>query len=360
MHQGDHQRPPLSKIRPCEGDDISLTERSQRYKLNAAQKFMDLIAGYMAPHEGKEFLRKTCQKMFPDAFPKPRSEKFGFIMESLAERWLESENKVEARIVLSVVTPHVTFGEMLNYIPDLSDHQFRMSRKVARHITRTDEDQEHHRESYHKDRVDLFIRFITDPIIMIGLHYSRVRTRLSTKETIEILNVLRLHRKSEVIRLYYKFLKESNLENMKLSRSTLFRILDACAAKERKSVKCLDSYVALGMEIPEIVIIAEQEYHDVKKAIANIEAFRRHQLRAARSERHRIDLINNLVEDEAFVLMDWIQKWLPAFSRETQAQYFGKKQISWHCTDVSTVLDGKKVHHSFIHVMEEDSQVITE
>uniref|UniRef100_A0A914CQN3 Uncharacterized protein n=1 Tax=Acrobeloides nanus TaxID=290746 RepID=A0A914CQN3_9BILA len=82
-------------------------------------------------------------------------------------------------------------------------------------------------------------------------------------------------------------------------------------------------------------------------------AFIRHQPTAACSERHRIDLINNLVEDEAFVLMDWIQKWLPAFSRETQAQYFGKKQISWHCADDTTVLNGKKVHHSFIHVMEE-------
>jgi hypothetical protein len=49
----------------------SLSERTQRYKLSAAPKFMELIAGYMAPNEGKEFLRKACQKKFPDVFSKP-------------------------------------------------------------------------------------------------------------------------------------------------------------------------------------------------------------------------------------------------------------------------------------------------
>lgn len=84
---------------------------------------------------------------------------------------------------------------------------------------------------------------------MIGLPYGRISTRLSDKQKIEIPNVLRMHRKSEIVRLYYKFLEESNLQNMKLSRATLFRILDVCAAKERKAITCLDSYVALGMEV---------------------------------------------------------------------------------------------------------------
>lgn len=89
---------------------------------------------------------------------------------------------------------------------------------------------------------------------MIGLPYGRVFAKLSDKQKIEIPNVLRLQRKAEIIRLYYKFLEESNLNNMKLSRATLFRILDVCSAKERKAVTCLDSYVALGMEVCILVL----------------------------------------------------------------------------------------------------------
>jgi hypothetical protein len=84
---------------------------------------------------------------------------------------------------------------------------------------------------------------------MIGLPYGRVVTRLFNKEKVEIPNVLRMHRKAEIVRLYNKFLEESNMVHMKLSRATLYRILDVCLAKERKAVTCLDSYIALGLEV---------------------------------------------------------------------------------------------------------------
>ena len=51
---------------------------------------------------------------------------------------------------------------MLSFIPDLSDHQFRMSRKIAKHETSYTEHEDKHRERFQKDKVDLFIRFITE------------------------------------------------------------------------------------------------------------------------------------------------------------------------------------------------------
>lgn len=84
---------------------------------------------------------------------------------------------------------------------------------------------------------------------MVGLPYGRVTARLSNKDKVEIPNALRLHRKTEIMRLYDKFLDDADLHHMKLSRSTYFRILDACTAKERKAVTCLDSYIAFGMEV---------------------------------------------------------------------------------------------------------------
>lgn len=123
---------------------------------------MELISKFLAPKEETEILLRACQKMFPREHPRPDSDKFRIIMEDLSERWLESEDKWESRVILSVVTPHITFGEILQYIPDLNDYQFRMSRKIRHHETISDEHLDRHRERFHRDRVDLFIRFITE------------------------------------------------------------------------------------------------------------------------------------------------------------------------------------------------------
>lgn len=108
----------------------------------------------------------------------------------------------------------------------------------------------------------------------------------------------------------------------------------------------------------EAIVVAEQEFHDIKTAIEHIEEFKRHQLRASRSERHRIKLIQGISEGSAFVLLDYAQKMLPTYSRETQAQYFGKDAAaSWHIAHVTTLLGTKTVHHTFVHVQENGAQV---
>lgn len=109
----------------------------------------------------------------------------------------------------------------------------------------------------------------------------------------------------------------------------------------------------------EFVIVAEQENHDIKAAITHIEEFKRHQLRASRSERHRIELIEGLSERKAFVLIDWAQNMLPTYSRERQDQYFGKdKAAAWHITHTTTRLNDNNVHHTHVHIMEHDAKVI--
>jgi hypothetical protein len=109
---------------------------------------------------------------------------------------------------------------------------------------------------------------------------------------------------------------------------------------------------------PEAIIVAEHELGDIKKAVAHVEEFKRHQLRATRSERHKIDLIDGLSEGTAFLWMDFAQKLLAIYSRETQAQYFAKRGMVWHLTSITTIISGKKVHHTMVHIMEDGKQVI--
>lgn len=107
----------------------------------------------------------------------------------------------------------------------------------------------------------------------------------------------------------------------------------------------------------EAKIKAEQELNEVQQAIHQIDDLKRHQIRATRSERHRIELIQNFDEHKALIWMDYAQKFLATYGRERQDQYFGKKGLSWHITTITTKLDDKYIHATMVHIIESDKQV---
>ena len=49
-------------------------------------------------------------------------------------------------------------------------------------------------------------------------------------------------------------------------------------------------------------------------------------------------------------------KWLPQRYRETQADWFGKKGISWHVSVAVPRLAGQLEQETFVHILEESSQ----
>ena len=49
-------------------------------------------------------------------------------------------------------------------------------------------------------------------------------------------------------------------------------------------------------------------------------------------------------------------KWLPQRYRETQADWFGKRGISWHVSVVVRKLADQLEQQTFVHILEESSQ----
>ena len=66
------------------------------------------------------------------------------------------------------------------------------------------------------------------------------------------------------------------------------------------------------------------------QAVQAIENWKAHQLRCHRQNKARLDIIDLLKEDTIFVTQDWAMKFLPQKYRETEADWFGKRGISWH------------------------------
>ena len=84
--------------------------------------------------------------------------------------------------------------------------------------------------------------------------------------------------------------------------------------------------------------LSEEDHNDMmysrQQAIQAIEAWKVHQLRSHQQDKCRSDILRELSCEEVFITQDWAMKFLPVKYRETQADWFGKRGISWHISVV--------------------------
>ena len=70
----------------------------------------------------------------------------------------------------------------------------------------------------------------------------------------------------------------------------------------------------------------------------------------------RTDIVDSIQEDSVLITQDFAMKFLPAHYRETQAEFFGKRGISWHLTVCQSKQGGELVAQTFVHIIESGLQ----
>ena len=97
--------------------------------------------------------------------------------------------------------------------------------------------------------------------------------------------------------------------------------------------------------------------YSFRQAKSVISSWKAHQLRSIQQDKARFELSTKLEPNEVFITQDWAMKFLPQKYRETQADWFGKRGISWH---ISVILcrssSGALLHQTLVHVFEKCSQ----
>ena len=73
-------------------------------------------------------------------------------------------------------------------------------------------------------------------------------------------------------------------------------------------------------------------------------------------DRARTDIIDSLQEDSVLITQDFAKKFLLTQYRETQADFFGKRGISWHLTVCQSKQRGELVVQTFVHIIESGLQ----
>ena len=93
-----------------------------------------------------------------------------------------------------------------------------------------------------------------------------------------------------------------------------------------------------------------------RTACDGIRSWKTHQLRMVHQDTARTDILDSLQEDSVLITQDYAMKFLPTQYRETQAEFFGKRGISWHLTVCQSKQVGELVAQTFVHIIESGLQ----
>lgn len=87
-----------------------------------------------------------------------------------------------------------------------------------------------------------------------------------------------------------------------------------------------------------------------------IQSWKYHILRSINQDKARLDALEQLEKGTVLIVNDWAMKFLPQKYRESQADWFGKRGISWHISVVYRRLDGVLQWQGFIHIIQSCNQ----
>ena len=92
------------------------------------------------------------------------------------------------------------------------------------------------------------------------------------------------------------------------------------------------------------------------EAAQNILSWKALQLRSKIQDMARVDALEQLDNSFVIITQDWAMKFLPQKYRESQADWFAKRGISWHISVVARRLNGKLQNQSFVHIVKNCNQ----
>ena len=101
--------------------------------------------------------------------------------------------------------------------------------------------------------------------------------------------------------------------------------------------------------------------YTLEQAYRVIESQKAHQLRSIQQDKARTSLLENLQTSSVLITQDWAMKFLPQKYRETKADWFAKRGISWHISVVARKIADKLQHQASVHIAgncSEDSNVV--
>ena len=167
-------------------------------------------------------------------------------LKALAEAYHNAASWDTRRQVLSIMAGVGNFNNIAHYIPGLTRYRYTVANLHRLQFGRGAQLplQPTTRIRVNLSQLDHFLGFITSPHLVQDLPFGQKYLKLSTGDTIEVPNVIRLMIPQRVVQQYKHYCSETNFKPF--SDTTMLRVLSECSASVRKSLQGLDYFAAEG------------------------------------------------------------------------------------------------------------------
>ena len=95
--------------------------------------------------------------------------------------------------------------------------------------------------------MNLFVGYFSDAIL-IRLPFGQLNVKHDGTKT-RIGAVMRKQGNAEIVELYIKYLSDTAQMDLALSKPTLYKLLEVCSTSPRKSLTCVDYFIADAHEV---------------------------------------------------------------------------------------------------------------
>lgn len=145
-----------------------------------------------------------------------------------------------------------------------------------------------------------------------------------------------------------------------LSDSNETRLQQPCDHLHDKFCQSCEQLKSTLSEMGEHIKLLRKNDDDLlyryQQANQAVESWRSHLLRSVQQDKARTDVLELLDEKSVLITQDWAMKFLPQKFRETQADWFAKRGISWHISVVTRKVECHLQHQTLIHIVKTSPQ----
>lgn len=217
------------------------SDRTKRLHIRKAKQVIKATLQEIAPH---------CTEQLMDEIQKECKESDDMnssLLEALVECHENASHWSTQRQILSIMADKVRFLTLKDWIPDLTRYRYNIARQhLLLHGRGTEVPLEKQtRTRVSQERLDHFLAFITSTRIIQDLPFGQKTLKLSSGTEIIIPNVIRSTIPSHIVKQYKSYCVDTGFDSP-LSTSSLYRILNVCAASTRKSLQGLDYFTSDG------------------------------------------------------------------------------------------------------------------
>ncbi|XP_062590554.1 uncharacterized protein LOC134252133 [Saccostrea cucullata] len=221
-------------------DISSAGESTIRYYKRKAEESVDSVLNLIAPGQSS-----NLKQLITESTKEPSEDD---LINTILRIYEETTNNQLCNQILSVVSKKLTKDEIMQRLPGITKYKIDQARLTSTSITALDmKDRERRpREKMDEEKMQHAINFFFDPCFTQIVSYGTRELEFDTGEKIRIPDVIRTVCHAQIVQMYLAFCKENEFKP--LGKSSLFKILKACAASKRKNLHGLDNTAADGVE----------------------------------------------------------------------------------------------------------------